>query len=213
MLSTPIRSRWTKHSNSMVEDSAAVVADTSVVINLNACGRASEVLSALPFLVVVTDVAAAEVWEDTRSGRGDVELLNDLLQASHIRVVSPGENGMRVFGELVIGPAADTLDDGEAATIACAVESEINPAIDERKARRICANRFPSLRPLCTVDLFAEASVVAAIGQGTLSDAVFRALREARMRVPFERVRWVVDLIGTERAALCPSLPKAARRR
>jgi predicted nucleic acid-binding protein len=197
----------------MAEGSAAVVADASVVINLNATGRAAEVLSALPYRVVVTDIVAAELREDSRSGRRDSDLLNELVRAGTIRVVSLGEAGMRVFGDLVVGPAADTLDDGEAATIAYAVEYEINPAIDERKALRICALRFPSLRPLCTVDLFAEAPVVEAIGQGKLSDAVFRALQDARMRVPFERLAWVVDLIGTDRAAHCPSLPKAARRR
>jgi predicted nucleic acid-binding protein len=213
MGSTPIRSRLTKRSNSMVETSAVVVADTSVVINLNATDRAAEILSALPFRVVVTDIVVAELQEDRRSGRSDSELLKELVRASNIRVVSLGEAGMHVFGELVVGPTADTLDDGEAATIAYAVECEFAPVIDERKALRICADRFPSLRPLCTVDLFAEASVVAAVGQGNLTDAVFRALQEARMRVPFERVPWVVDLIGTDRAALCPSLPKAARRR
>jgi hypothetical protein len=31
------------------------------------------------------------------------------------------------------------------------------------------------------------------------------------MRVLAERLAWVVDLIGTERAANCPSLPKSAR--
>ena len=213
MRSTPTRSRLTKRSNSMVEATAVVVADTSVVINLNATGRAADVLRALPFQVVVTDIVVAELQEDRRSGRSDSALLKELARASNIRVVSLGEEGMQVFGELVVGPAADTLDDGEAATIAYAVEYEIDPVIDERKALRICADRFPSLRPLCTVDLFAEASVVAALGLDNLTDAVFRALQEARMRVPFERVPWVIDLIGTDRAALCPSLPKAARRR
>ena len=211
MRSTPTRSRLTKRSNSMVEASA--VADTSVVINLNASGRAAEVLSALPFRVVVTDIAAAELQEDRRSRRRDSELLMELARANKVRVVSLGEAGIGAFGDLVIGPAADTLDDGEAATVAYAAEHGIAPVLDERKALRICAERFPSLRPLCTVDLFAEPTVVAAIGQSNLTDAVFRALQEARMRVPFERVAWVVDLIGTDRAALCPGLPKAARRR
>jgi predicted nucleic acid-binding protein len=197
----------------MVEAGAAVVADTSVIINLNATGRAAEVLSALPNAVLATGIAAAELQEDRRSGRRDAELLKELARANKIRVVSLGEAGVRVFGHLVVGLAADTLDDGEAATVAYALECGIAPVIDDRKALRICAERFPSLRPLCTVDLFAEPTVVAAIGQSNLADAVFRALQEARMRVPFERVPWVVDLIGTDRAALCPSLPKAARRR
>jgi predicted nucleic acid-binding protein len=194
----------------MVETST-VVADTSVVINLNASARAAEILNALPYRVIVTDIVAAELREDRRSGRNDSELLEELTRAKHIRVASLGESGFGVFGDLVVGPAGDTLDDGEAATIAYAVEHAVDPVVDERKALRICAQRFPSLRPKTSVDLFAEASVVTALGRDMLSDAIFRALQEARMRVAFQHVHWVIDLIGPDRASRCPSLPKAAR--
>jgi predicted nucleic acid-binding protein len=213
MLSTPTLSRRMKRSHFMGEKSLIVVADTSVVINLNATNRAPGILDALPCRVVVTEIVAAELQEDRRSGRRDWELLQALVISGHINVVALGKAGLTIFGELVVGPAGDTLDDGEAATIAYAVEHEIAPVIDERKALRICRERFSSMRPICTVDLFAETAVVSLLGQDILSDAVFRALREARMRVPFERVPWVVDLIGADRAALCPSLPNAARRR
>jgi predicted nucleic acid-binding protein len=200
-----------KCSNSMVEAGAVVVADTSVVINLNATARAAQILNALPYRVVTTDIVATELQEDRRSGRNDSELLKALTQAEHISVVSLGESGLRVFGALVVGPAGETLDDGEAATIAYAVEHEIDPVIDERKALRICSERYASLRPKTTVDLFADAAVVAALGPDILGDAVYRALQEARMRVAFGHVRWVIDLIGTDRASRCPSLPGAAR--
>nr|WP_294529798.1 hypothetical protein [uncultured Rhodopila sp.] len=53
----------------MSEGERAVVADTSVFINLNPSGRAADILAALPFRVVITDIAASEVQEDRRSGR------------------------------------------------------------------------------------------------------------------------------------------------
>ncbi len=164
MLSTPIRSRQMKPSTFMDETSAIVVLDTSVVINLNATGRAPEILNALPLRIVVTEIVVAELRRDRRSGRQDSELLEALARAGHIRVVAIGDAGPSVFGEFVVGPAGDTLDDGEAATIAFAVEHQIAPVIDERKALRICRERFPLPRPICTVDLFAETAVAVALG-------------------------------------------------
>jgi hypothetical protein len=128
-------------------------------------------------------------------------------------VVTLGDEGRSLFTSLVIGPAADTLDDGEAATIAYAAECGIRPVMDERKARRICAQRFAQLQLLSSVDLFIATGVEAALGRFALSNAMFRALQTARMRVLPHHIDWVVALIGVERAALCPSLPRAARHR
>ena len=82
--------------------------------------------------------------------------------------------------------------------------------VDERKAIRICAERFPSLGIGCTVDVLAQRHVQAALG-GSLADAVFNALNRGRMRVSDHHGHWVVDLIGKERAAECRSLQKRFR--
>jgi predicted nucleic acid-binding protein len=188
-----------------------LVVDTSVVINLNATGRASDILQALPCCVFVTDIVASELEEGRPFGRKDAELLARLVDDHHIKIVSMGDVGARVFGELVIGHATDTLDDGEAATIAYAVEHNIVPVIDERKANRICAQRFGQLHPASTMDLFAEPIMEAAVGREHLGDAVFQALQQARMRVLPHHVELVIRLIGSNRAILCSSLPRTAR--
>lgn len=190
-----------------------VIADASVMINLNATGCVARILDAVPFGVVVTDVVAAELRTDQRTGRDDAALLATLISAQLVRVVALEEEAEALFAELVIGPAVDTLDDGEASTIAYAAEHGMRPVIDERKARRICAERFPQLRPLSTVDLLMDQSVVTALGRAFLSDAIVRALQTARMRVLPEQVPQVIRLIGADRAARCPSLPASARRK
>jgi predicted nucleic acid-binding protein len=197
----------------MADSDSVVVADTSVVINLNATARAADILRSLPFRVVVTAMVAEELSEDRRSGRDDAELLATLIRDGLVRTVSLNEAGLGIFGDLVIGPASETLDDGEASTIAYAAVHGIAPVIDERKGLKICRLRFPSIRPKCTVDLFAESAVMAALGRSALGDAIFQALRTARMRIPSEHIQWVIEQIGADRASLCPSLPKAARRR
>lgn len=195
----------------MSDPRALVVMDTSVVINLNATTCAADIVGVLPYDVVVVDVVQEELQEDRRTSREDAVLLSALVASQHIRIVTLNEPALRLFGELVAGPAADTLDDGEAATIAYAMSHHAVPAIDERKARRICVQRFGMLQVLSTVDMLADDAVEAALGRARLSNAVFNALRDARMRVLPERLAWVVALIGTERAAQCPSLPRHMR--
>ncbi len=192
-------------------DAPLLIADTSVLINLNATGRAAGILAALPFQVGMPDPVAAELGEDRRSGRNDATLVAELVAAGLLRPIRLGEAGQAVFASLVIGPAADTLDDGEAATIACAVERAACPVIDERKALRLCGRRFPAMRVLCTAELLLAEPVLRALEQTAAAEAVFRTLQAARMRVADDWVAPVVRLIGSDRAAVCSSLPGRVR--
>ena len=60
------------------------------------------------------------------------------------------------FEDLVIGQGAATLDDGEAATIAYGVEKGAITLIDERKATRICGERYPRLIVGNSLDLLSQ---------------------------------------------------------
>lgn len=196
---------------SLTDPAAIVVADASAVINLNASGSAHEILRALPNRVVVADAVLEELEQGRVRDRRDAELLRELLSQDAIELVTLGEAALERFEELVVGPAAETLDDGEAATIAYAIARGGMPLVDERKANRLCAERFPRLRRGCTVDIFAHPEVGRRIGNENLAEAVFKALYHGRMRVLPHHLEWVVSLIGRERAALCRSLPAAAR--
>ena len=192
-------------------ESTAVVADASVLINLNATARAADILAALPYPVQVTDIAAQELAEDRRSGRNDRSALEALVGQGHLHVAALSSAALSLFESLVVGAAVDTLDDGEAATLAHAADQGRVPALDDRKGLRLCGSRFPFLRPVATVDLFRVESVAVALGRAGLGDAVFLALRDARMRVMPHHVAWVIGLIGPDRASLCPSLPRQSR--
>ncbi|MGC1561791.1 MAG: hypothetical protein WA820_18345, partial [Bradyrhizobium sp.] len=101
---------------------------------------------------------------------------------------------------------------GEAATIAHALEAMGVAVIDERKARRICEQKFPDLQLAATMDILSHPDVERALGQEVVSGAVFNALQNARMRVTSSYLPWVVELIGESRATLCKSLPQVVRR-
>jgi hypothetical protein len=126
-------------------------------------------------------------------------------------MVTLAEQAETHFEELVVGPAVSTLDDGEAATIAYAVSNGCTAILDERKAVRICSERFPKLPIACTVDIMIHPTVERRLGATGLADALFRALQDARMRVPPGHLELVVAMIGQDRARICPSLPKRVR--
>jgi predicted nucleic acid-binding protein len=193
------------------ESSALLVADTSTVINLNASGSAAEILHALPYKIAIVDVIQKELEFGRERGRRDAELTSSLVAANHLEVASLGDSGWTHFERLVTGGAAETLDDGEAATIAYALELSGAAVIDENKAIKICARHYPSLLIASSLDLFGHPMVCEAFGPKRLAESVFLALREARMRVLPRHYKWVLDLIGPERAALCPSLPRFLR--
>ena len=144
--------------------------------------------------------------DDTTPIASILSRLPDVLTSS-----GSGNRGIEHFTELVSGMTADTLEDDEAATIAYGLEHGATTLIDERKANRICAERFAALTIGCTVDLLAHDAIEAALGQIGLANAVFNALYHGRMRVRPRHVDWVVNLIGPERAAQCASLPRSVR--
>ena len=142
-------------------------------------------------------------------GHGTADDFEELASVYRVKVVRLGNQGRKVFRELVTGPAVDSLGDGEAASIAFAVERGAIPLIDERKATRSCTERYPNLKIGSTIDILARHEVQSALGQEGLADAVFNALYYGCMRVGILYIAWVINLIGAERAAKCPSLPQS----
>ncbi|WP_137104624.1 hypothetical protein [Azospirillum argentinense] len=195
----------------MTDPNALLVGDASIIINLSATGCARKILEALPNRLVVTEIVASELEDGQRCGWRDRDFLNELAVANLVEIIKLGEIGEQHFEELVVGRASETLDDGEAATIAYAAEQGALALIDERKGNRICRDRFPGLHLGCTVDMFAHPGVGQALGQSGLAAAVLNALRLAKMRVLPHHIGWVVRLIGPEQAALCSSLPGSVR--
>ena len=188
-----------------------IVIDASVVINLNATGRAHEIFAAFPNPFLVTANAAAELSHGARNGHTDSAALQQLVSQSLLQTVDLDPTDLAIYETLIEGSAAQTLDDGEAATIAFALGASAMAIIDERKARNICASRFQGLHVFSTVDLLLHEALHKALGKFGQIDAIVAALRGARMRVPPDSIATVVALIGEANAAKCHSLPRAAR--
>lgn len=205
--------RAMRSSTALTDPASGLVADSSTVINLVATRTAAKVLAALPNRVVVVDTIPAELETGRRFGRKACDGLRELADAKIVEIVTLDDAGMAFFEELVVGPAAETLDDGEAATIAYALAHGSTALIDERKAMRICRQRFPHLQVACTLDVLMHDAVQQQLGPEELGNALFNALTDARMRVLPDHMPWAVLVIGEQRALSCESLPRIVRSR
>jgi len=199
-------------SNFPTDPRVALIGDASVLINLTATGRANEILGALPNPFAVTDNACAELEDGARKGYDDHEQFVRLIAAGLAKLVTLGSSALAVYESLIDGSAVRTLDDGEAATIAYAYDTNGVALIDERKARSLCANYFLRLIVISTAELLMHSAIPASLGKQGQADAIFNALMIGRMRVPTEHISEITRIIGEERAAQCSSLPRAWRK-
>lgn len=197
-------------SHSLPESWREIVADTSAIINLNATGRAEEILALFASPPAVTESVRFELQAGRVRGHQDIVGLQTLVRRGACRIVEIGK-GAAIQRSLVEGRAKDTLGDGEAATVAYAAAYGQAAMVDDKKARRICGERFPTISVVSTVELLLHPAVKSALGGDGQADAIVAALQRARMSVPTERVAEVVAVIGRDRAASCPSLPAWAR--
>lgn len=188
-----------------------LVADASVVINLNATGRARDIIQAQPSSLVVTENAFEELASGAKKGHDDYAQLRALIDIGAVRVVTLGETGESIYAGLVEGSAVRTLDDGEAATIGYAYETGAIALIDERKARTICGCDFPDLSIASTIDLLTHELIATALTATGQAEAIVKALHNARMRIPPDQIELVVRLIGEENAAMCNRIPRKVR--
>ena len=160
------------------------VADASVWINLAATGRCAEILAALGAPVAIVDVALRELQRGSSNGHDVLAHIEPLIQSGQIGVATMTPDDEDLFLSLVAGATAETLDDGEAATLAVAVRLKGIALIDERKATAIAKQRFPALDLRSTTEVLFATLPDEETRIGPLADALFLALRDARMRVP-----------------------------
>lgn len=194
-------------SLSRLVDGVSLVLDASSGLNLLGTGCAAEILRVLPHELVITEGAFGEVERDPLTGGPGSVVLEQLIAAGLLRVVRLSEPAYDRYLSLAGGPSPDGLDDGEAATVAHAIDVGAAPVLDERKATRI-AGFLCASTPVCTLDLIAHSLVLKQLGEAAVANAVYSALLHARMRVQPLFRSWVVSLIGAERLRGCASFPR-----
>jgi predicted nucleic acid-binding protein len=191
--------------------SGLLVADASVWINLVAGARAADVIRVLAMRPQISRIALDELERGRDKGRRTAAALADLIKDGLVEVAELPSEAEETFLNLVAGPVSQTLDDGEAATLALALQIGAVAIIDERKAINLARDRFPALQIISTAELLLSDAVRSVFSDEELGNVLYRALQEARMRVPEHLLEAVCACVGPERAAGCVSLPARAR--
>jgi predicted nucleic acid-binding protein len=183
------------------------VLDASAIINFLATGIAPRLLP-----LVGSAIAERRAFDEVRRHPVpdcDHEAeLSQLVTSGHLQIRDLDSVGREIFIELTADDIAGGLDDGEAATIAMALTNAqaAVPVLDDRKAINLLTRRWPARSWRQTISLLSDERVTSSIPTADLAEAVFLMLIHARTRVPQASRRWVVELIGQERAEKCPSI-------
>ena len=183
-----------------------LILDTSVLINLHASRHGGRIIDALPNAIVVPGVVASEMEHETSKSKGGQQFMKELVGTNKVVLAVMNNCEYGLFERLVAG--GSSLGDGEAATIVIGFSRGLLPVIDDRRGRQRAQVFFSGKFPRWSLDLFRHRYVLAKLGPGEASDALYYALRDGRMRIHESHCDAVVNLIGIQRALQCSSLPK-----
>ena len=192
-------------SSSLIDIVGPLVLDTSVLINLHACKDGERILTAIPNDIVVPEIVAEELEHKTSRRNGEHRFLHGLVTGGIVTLATMTDAEYEIFGDLTT--ASPSLDDGEAATIAIAAARHVLPVIDERRGRIRASALMKARTPGWSLDLFRHPTAIAVLGDQLAVEALYRALRDGRMRIPLENADGVISLIGMERSRDCTCLP------
>ncbi|VVT35255.1 PIN domain-containing protein [Hoeflea sp. EC-HK425] len=192
-------------SSSLSDVKEALVLDTSVLINLHACGYGEQILAAIPNDIIVTQIVAGELEHETSRRNGEHSFLKTLVASQGVSVTELTDSEFEIFFELT--SSAPELDDGEAATLAVAAARGCLPIIDEKRGRGRATTLLPGRKPGWSLELFRHPVTLDTLGDEGAREALFLALRDGRMRIPAISTDEVIALIGEERARDCTCLP------
>ena len=166
-----------------------VLLDASCLINLYATGRLRDVALAVPYRLGVADYVlereALYVWRPGASVAEETRVpvdLEHLVEEGLIRVMRlESEEEERTFVDF-----AGLMDDGEAVTGAIALHRGYVVATDDRKARRILAERLRSITLVSTLELLKLWDEAASVSGAELREAL-AAMESGASYLPGER--------------------------
>lgn len=189
-----------------------LVFDASALINIAATGYHYEILEALGTMNILEEVVRNEISSESRFSER-TKIFDRLIGSPVLSVVSMDNHEASRFINFVMAPEPDSLDDGEAATLA--VASNINgiAVIDEKKGCRIAASTTPKINTITTPHLFKWISDQENFPTIPVDEILYNALSFARMRVPIELEEWVAGHLSPSQICGCTSLRKEVRKR
>jgi len=196
---------------SWVDDGRPLVADASVWINIIAGGQAATILRTMARPPILPRIVLGELERGRDKGRATAERMAELIEMGLVEVAELHADAEGLFMGLVVGSISETLDDGEAATLAHAIQIGGTAMIDEHKAIALAGRRFPALPIVSSAELMLSPVTRGVLNEEQIAVMLQAALQNARMRVPDEYLVEVCRILGPGRTADCTSLPAVMR--
>lgn len=201
-----LKTRMSANLSIIDNGSRSLILDASVLINLIGSHALPSIISSLNGRLFIEEVTFNEITYDPRDGNPVGHLLSDLINKAYLKKEKMNKETMDTFYDLIGAPSPDDLGDGEAATIALAVQLKGIAVIDDKKALRIASKFHPSMPTCTTLDIFTSDLILNSLGPDKLSDALFMSIKNGRMRVPHCHKEWTIKTIGIDRATQCLGL-------
>lgn len=198
-------------SSFLADTTATIVLDTSVIINLHACGLGERILATIPNRVVLPQAVIGELEREAERSDAELAFAKALVDQKIAELVWLDERSFGIFEKLISG--SPSLGDGEAATIALASTNNAVPVIDERKGRSRAATLLGMSALPWSLDLLVHPAVQNVLTEAERIETLYDALRNGRMRIDDGRCEAVASFIGIQRALQCTSLPNYKTRR
>ena len=199
------------YSSFLFNNLTPLVLDASVLININASQCGARIVNALPNEVLIPETVVKELKRETNTTENVHGFTQELVHTGKVRLVPLIDQEYAVYTNLISGP--HSLGDGEAATIAICVCRGYLPIIDERKGRLRAREFLSDSRLGWSLDLFLHPQVIETLHTTGMTEALFFALRDGRMRIHETHCDQVVNLIGIKRALECTCLPGYKKRK
>jgi predicted nucleic acid-binding protein len=205
-----MRGGMTKGEPEQVHTEVALIFDASALINIASSGFCSKILASLE----CNCLCEAIVWREVTYHIKKYNLNKNMEVAaacSLINITDMSSLESSMYLDFISAMHPNTLDDGEAATMAVAYCRNLIAVLDEKKGRRIANELIPPLKVLSTIDLFRMVENKCQSNGICINSALFNSLAKARMRVLFEDEEWVVQRLSKDQIQHCRSLPKRLR--
>jgi predicted nucleic acid-binding protein len=155
-----------------------LISDTSVLLNLLAANCLDSVVRATGWQFKLCPAVRDEVKKlrDPTTGKVEAVDISSLLERRVLEVIdfTAGDEQARYID------LASTVDDGEAMSIAIAVERDLDLAIDDKQAGNHARRIFPTLRLWTTPEILKAWSEAAAVDSAELQAVIL--LIESRAR-------------------------------
>jgi predicted nucleic acid-binding protein len=160
-----------------------VILDASAFINLLGCGNTVALVKKLNAVLLIEQRTLKEINRHPVSSFDHKAVIDELVHIQLLKVERMDAAEYETYLSLVQGSLTAKLDDGESAAIAIATRG-YPVLLDENKARRHVAARFPSISYCSTLRLLLTIGHRSQLKIQDIQALVLSARSHARMGVP-----------------------------